>query len=280
MKYQGIQKSALILDAISPLALLEGEMVPRESKEKREMFSKKGKLLFIKVKGIEMERNWTYFCGREGRCWGLFQFPHKYFSYRRTNMKKTRKWAKVFYFFLILSFIVVNISGGPGDKKSKGSKTPMHAIAWLGDCGVQFDSPLFSGDTREDPSCGGAMVPSNNRNFWTDMGVLCIDALTLVGEDGEPGGGDDIDIGVIGFTTYRNKRTGEVEEIKIDLISLPSYEGFQTDKIKAWDMPTPNGFTIYVCQDEIAVKRRQKGRPIWVGYISVGVIDYVPKQIE
>jgi hypothetical protein len=112
------------------------------------------------------------------------------------------------------------------------------------------------------------------------MGV-CIDALTLVGEDGVPGGGDDIDIGVIGFTTYRNKRTGEVEEIKIDLISLPSYEGFQTDKIPASGTQIlPDGFTIYVCQDEIPVKRRQKGRPIWVGSISVGVIDYVPKQIE
>ena len=100
-------------------------------------------------------------------------------------MKKTTKWAKVFSIFLLLSFIAVNISGGPGPKRPKGNKTPMDIIAGDGDgCVTPTDlSPLLRGDTTVNLSCPGAAVPPNNRSFWNEMGTIhdfCIDPLTLV----------------------------------------------------------------------------------------------------
>jgi len=195
-------------------------------------------------------------------------------------MKKTKKWAKAFSILLSLSLILTFASSVQGQsiqgkgKKGKGGgggdKTPMHATASWDEHIPILDSPLVEGTTNIDGDCSGAIVPSNNRSFFTDTGH-CFEQLTF-----DNPGGDPIVVYVVGFTTYRNKTTGEIETIKIALIDL-EWVGYQTDKIVAFGLPSPAGFSISVHLDNIPVKRKTKGSSVEVGYISVGVIAYVPK---
>ena len=192
-------------------------------------------------------------------------------------MKKTKKWAKAFSILLSLCLIMIYASSVQGQGKGQGKKgkgggggdkIAMDATAsWAGYTPL---SPLVEGTTNIAGDCGGAIVPSNNRGFWTDTGH-CFDQITF-----DNPGGDPIEVYVVGFTTYRNKKTGEIETIQIDLIDL-EWNGYQTDKIVAFGLPNPSGFSISVHMDNIPVKRRQKGAPGVVGSISVGMIVYVPK---
>lgn len=206
-------------------------------------------------------------------------------------MRKAKKWAKVFSIFLLLSLVILSASSGLGEKKGtkgKGTKTPMNANAkWvLGDCAVfPPTSPLFSGDTKDTAICphAGALIPSNNRGFFTHFGG-CFYGLTFLGEDGLPGTPDDIEIvkGDLGAT--QDKNTGQVLTIRIWLYDLEN-NVYATEKIVLLSPVVPNpisGFRITVCQDNIPVyrqnkKQKGKGRPAEVGRISVGVIDFMAK---
>lgn len=174
---------------------------------------------------------------------------------------------------LILLLAIVITSSGEREKKSQ--RIPMNAFAWDGDCRRLYCAP-FSGNTKRNTSCQGALFPSKNEDFFTNF-ESCFDYITLPGEDLNPYTTDDIVIKRGELYCFRDKETGEVVSIKVWLYDRDN-NAFNTDRIPARGQPRPDGFSIWVCQDNILVKPYKKGsRASAVGRISVGVIDYEPK---
>ncbi len=196
-------------------------------------------------------------------------------------MRKITKGARVFSIFLLLFLVIFSASSVQGDKGGKGAKIPMDVIAEIGSCPIIPSplSPLFSGDTRYPSICpnAGALVPSNNRNFFTDF-RRCIDPITLPGEDGFLDTDDDIYIVKGALSASRDKNSGDIVAVKIGLEDEEK-NWYSTGLIDLTSPVTvdPTGFTIGVCQDNIELRAHKRAKKTVVGAISVGVIVYVPK---
>lgn len=143
-------------------------------------------------------------------------------------------------------------------------------------------APVLTGDTAaEAPGtdhCEGALIPSNNRSFFSNVRDCLVD-VTLPGRNGIPGDSDDLVIDRGGFSSHRDRSTGNV--VGIEVFFQDENDNQYTTGFVSVSPPQPvsltTSFTVVVDADAAEVTAFKGGKKTVVGHVSIGQVVFTPK---